>query len=361
MYDFSRKGIGSIKLYVPGKPIEEVQREYGLTHIVKLASNENPLGVSRLALEAMKNELEKSYLYPDPTSLPLRIRLGNDFSVPPDDIVVSNGMDNILFMIEQAFLNEGEEVLTCAPSFATYYIGCVIMGGKYVTVPLRDSVFDLDAIKAAITDKTKIIFICNPNNPTGTIVTKSEVEKFMKDIPPHVIVVFDEAYAEFVSEESYPQGMDYVRAGANVIVTRTFSKLYGMAGNRVGFAIAKPHIMNTLKRVAEPFPVNRIAQAGALAALDDFEFADRVRESNANGIVYLTDALTELNCTVSPAFGNFIWVDVKKSSKELEPKLLSRGIIVRPGHLWDYPTHLRVSIGTEEQNAEFIKVIKELL
>ncbi len=361
MNDLARRGIRGLKLYVPGKPIEEVQREYGISDIVKLASNENPMGTSPKAVEAMKNAASSSYLYPDPISHDLCRVLSERFRVSPAQLLISNGMDNILALIAQAFLNEGEEVLTCSPSFAAYYTNCVIMGGVFKTVPLSEHRFDLKALKAAITDKTKLVFICNPNNPTGTIVTAAEVAEFMDGLPDNLIVVFDEAYAEFVDNSEYAQGMKYVFEKRNVIVTRTFSKLYGLAGNRVGYAIAPEHIMDILKRVVEPFPVNRIAQAGALAALDDDDFIKKTLSANKEGMDYLTEALSSFGAECIPSYANFLWADIKHPSRELEEKLLRRGVIVRPGHLWGFDTYLRITIGTIPQLERFISALGESL
>ncbi|NLB61595.1 MAG: histidinol-phosphate transaminase [Clostridiales bacterium] len=357
----SRKGIEDLKLYVPGRPIDEVKKQYGIDDVIKLASNENPLGASPAAVRAIIEAASNVNMYPDPISAKLCERLSKNLNVQPSQIMVSNGMDNVLLLITEAFVNEGDEVLTCAPSFDTYRISTIVMGGKFKTVPLKNHRFDLNALADAITEKTKMVFVCNPNNPTGTIVTKAEVEEFMAKIPTHVIVVFDEAYYEFVDNTEYAQGMKYVHENRNVIVGRTFSKLYGLAGTRVGYAIAPAHIMNILKRTLAPFPVNILGQAAALAAADDFEFIENTLKLNRAGKEYLMAEFAKLGFDSSDANGNFIWTDTHRDGRELEQKLLQRGIIIRAGYLWGFDTHLRVSIGTLEQCERLIKTLKEIL
>ena len=357
---FSRKGIIDLKLYVPGRSIDEVKRQYGIDDVVKLASNENPLGASPKAVQAIIDTAANVNMYPDPISMRLCEKLAKKLNVEPSQIMVSNGMDNMLLLIAEAFVNEGDEVLTCAPSFDTYRISTVIMGGTFKTVPLKAHKFDLEALADAITEKTKLIFLCNPNNPTGTIVTKDEVERFMARIPEHVIVMFDEAYYEFVDNPEYAQGMRYVHENRNVIVGRTFSKLYGLAGTRVGYAIAPHHIMNILKRTLAPFPVNLLGQAAALAALDDTEFVERALRVNREGKQYLLTEFKKLGFDSADANGNFIWTDTHTDGRFLEQELLKRGVIIRAGYLWGFDTFMRVSIGTMEQCERLISALKEI-
>lgn len=355
-----RHGIMNMKAYIPGKPVEEVQKEYGLTNIIKMASNENPLHTSPKALEAMRAELEKSYMYPEGSSPTVREALGKKLGIDPAQIICGNGGDQILCMIAESFVNEGEEVLTGLPSFADYDSVSEIMGGVMVKVALQNGQFDLPALLDAVTDKTKLIVVCNPNNPTGTIVRKAELEAFLKQVPKHVITVLDEAYFEYVDDPDYPNGIDYVKQGMNVIVVRTFSKLYGLAGNRIGYAITTPELMQGLVRVMPPFPVNRIAQAGAVAALADEAFLTEVKRVNSEGRAYLYKEFDRLGFDYYESHSNFIFVDVKTPVKTLFVELLKRGIIVRPATIWDCPTSLRITIGTMEENKTLVKALEEL-
>lgn len=356
-----RKGIMDMAPYIPGKPIEEVQKEYGLTDIVKLASNENPIKTSPKALQAMHEELDRSYMYPEGSSPDIRGRLAKKYGVTPGQILVGNGGDNVIAMICEAFVNVDDEVIVADPSFKTYELSTIIAGGKLVFVPVKDYTLDLDAMLAAITGKTKLIFLCNPNNPTATIVRKKAVADFMAKVPDHCIVVFDEAYFEYVDDPEYPDGIDYVKKAANVIVIRTFSKIYGLAGTRIGYAVAPDHIMNVLGRVLPAFPANRIAQAGALAAIDDTAFISEAKKVNDEGRAYLCAEFDKLGMTYAESHANFIFVDMKTDAAKLNQELLKRGFIVRPGAQWGYPTHFRISIGTMEQNKRFIDTLKTLV
>ncbi|MEG1548417.1 MAG: histidinol-phosphate transaminase [Clostridia bacterium] len=358
--DFARDGIMAMSPYIPGKPVEEVQKEYGLSDIIKMASNENPLKTSPKAVEAMKAELEKSYMYPEGSSPAVREALSEALGIDKHNILVGNGGDNVIAMICEAFVNEGEEVIVGDPSFKTYELATTIIGGKLVRVPLKNMTMDLDAMLAAVTERTKLIFLCNPNNPTGTIVRRSEVDVFMKRVPDHCIVVFDEAYFEYVSDKDYPNGLDYVKRGDNVMVIRTFSKVYGLAGNRIGYGIAPDHLMDVFSRVMPAFPANRIAQAGAVAALHDKEFLHTVLTTNAQGRSYLCAEFDKLAMPYAESHSNFIFVDVGMPVSEAYPKLLSRGIIVRPGTPWGYPTWFRITIGTMDENRKLIAELSML-
>ncbi len=346
--------------YVPGKPIEEVQKEYGLTHIAKMASNENPLGTSPKAIEAMRAETEKVFMYPEGSSAELRAKLAARFGVDQDMLIVTNGADHLLTMLAQAFVNQGDECIIPAPSFAAYVTNTIIMGGVCVMTELKDFTIDLDAMAKKLSPKTKLVYICNPNNPTGTIIGKKAFDDFLAKVPEQAIVIMDEAYAEFVSDPEYPQTLDYIKAGKNVILTRTFSKLYGLAGTRVGYGIAPKHLMDILRKVALPFPVNRLAQAGALAAMDDDDFVAKTIKNNNEGRDYLCKEFAAMGMEYYPSHTNFIFVNIHMDSKMVFQKLLELGVVVRPGHLWGYPEFLRVSFGTMEENQRFIKGLKEL-
>lgn len=360
--NLARNGIMDMSPYIPGKPVEEVQKEYGLTDIIKMASNENPLKTSPKAMEAMRLELEKTYMYPEGSSPTVREALSKKLDIPAKNILVAAGGDHVITLMCMAFVNEGEEVVTGHPSFKTYEQGTAIAGGKLIRVPLtKDYAFDLDAMAAAINEKTKLIFLCNPNNPTGTIVRRREVEAFLDKVPSHCIVVFDEAYFEYVTDPDYPNGLDYVRQGRNVMVLRTFSKLYGLAGARVGYGIAPDHLMDAYARVLPPFPVCRVAQAGAVAALSDTAFVQRVLKENGEGRQYLCAEFDRMGLPYAESHANFIFVDVKTPVNDLYPKLLAKGIIVRPCGPWGYPTSIRVTIGTMEENKTFIRTLEALI
>ena len=357
-----RKGIASIKAYVPGKPMEDVMRELGLTEVVKLASNENPLGPSPKALQAIKESLDSINYYPDGACLALTQKLAQRLDVDPEGIIFANGEDNIISLVSKTFLNEGEEMIMADPSFSSFEISARAMGAKVIKVPVRsDFVTDLNAMLTAVTPKTKLIFLCNPNNPTGTINTRQEVEKFLAGLPDHVILVLDEAYKEFVEDPAYPEGLDYVRAGKNVLVSRTFSKVYGLAGIRVGFAVGHPDFIGGMKRIREAFATNRLAQIAALAALDDDEFLQRVVAVNKEGREYFYQEFDRLGLPYVKSQTNYVMVDTKKDIRQVFEDLQREGVIIRPAYIWDMPTWARVSVGTREENKKFIQALEKVL
>ena len=357
--NFARTGIMNLAPYVAGKPTEEVEAEYGVKVLAKLASNENPLGVSPKAVAAMEKELTNCFLYPEGASPRVRRKLAQRLGVAEGQIYLATGGDHILTLLGNAFINQDDEVIVGAPSFYTYTLSTLTMGGVLVKTPLKDHVYDLDAILAAVTPKTKLIFFCNPNNPTGTIVHKDKVAEFMSKVPDHCVVVFDEAYFEFIDDPAYGDGIeDYVKKGANVVVLRTFSKMYGMAGLRIGYAVAAEHLAPVLGRIMPPFPVNRLAQVAAEAAMDDSDFVNAVIKNNNEGRAYLNAEFTKLGMPYAPSYGNFIFVDIGMPAPQANEALLKRGIVIRPGHQWGCETYLRVTIGTPQQNQAFIEALK---
>lgn len=356
-----RKGILDLKPYIPGKPIEEVKRELGLKEVVKLASNETSVGPSPLAVEAIKKEIENINLYPEGSSRLLREKLAYKLNLDKEMIIVANGEDDIIDLIGMAFINEGDEVITGEITFPAYETAAKIMGGKIILVKLKDYIYDLEGITRRINERTKIIFICNPNNPTGTTVTREEVTSFMEKVPQDVIVVFDEAYYDYVEDKNYPNSLSYVLEGKNVIVLRTFSKIAGIAGVRIGYGIAKPELISYLRRVVNPFTTNRLAQVGALASLDDEEHYRKVLRSNQKGKKYLYKKLKELGLFYFPTETNFIFVDLKENAEVIFEKLLRKGIIIRPGETWGCPNFIRVTIGTPYENKKFILALKEAI
>ncbi|MGQ9490205.1 MAG: histidinol-phosphate transaminase [Anaerolineae bacterium] len=358
-----QRGLDAIRPYVPGKPIEEVQREYGLTDVIKLASNENPLGPSPVVLAALRDALPELHLYPDAQAYTLSRAIAARHGVAPDMVRVGNGADGLIRELCVSYLEDDDEVLTSVSSFPVYDISAAVMRARMVKTPLKNLRFDLRAMAAAITGRTRLIFICNPNNPTGTIVTADEVAWFMARVPEHVIVVFDEAYYEFVDSTDYPDTLAYVKSDAhpNVVVLRTFSKAYGIAGIRLSYGIAHPDLLAPLRTASESFPVNRLAQVAGLAALKDDEFVARTVAMNAAGRAYLCREFDRLGLTYAPSHTNFILVHIGPQAKEVFQKLLERGVIVRPCTGYDLPEYLRVSIGTEAQNARFIEALAEII
>lgn len=358
--DLVRKGIMDLKPYIPGKPIEEVKRKLGLKEVVKLASNETSIGPSPLAVEAVKKEAENINLYPEATSRLLREKLAHKLKIDKEMIIFGNGADDVIDLIGMAFVNEGDEVITSETTFPAYRTAAKIMGGKLISVKLHDYAFNLEEIAQRINKRTKIIFICNPNNPTGTIVNKEAVDKFMKQIPNDIIVVFDEAYYDYVENNNYTSGLSYILEGKNVIILRTFSKIAGIAGVRIGCGIAKPGLIDYLRRVVNPFTTNRLAQVAALASLDDEEHRRKVLSSNQEGKKYLYRELKKLELFYVPTETNFIFIDVKEDSEVIFNKLLKKGVIIRPGKLYGCSNFIRVTIGTPYENKKFIQAIREI-
>ena len=361
MSDLVKENICRLKPYSPGKPIEEVEREFGIQNIIKLASNENPLGASPKALTAMKEALDKVALYPDASCFLLKKALAAHWGVGEDEVLPGNGSDELIHYIGVTFLSEGEGVIQADPSFVRYESASVLNACNCTMVPLKSFTHDLEAMADAIDAGARLIFVANPNNPTGTAVGKKDVERFMARLPKRVIAVFDEAYYEYVESPDYPNMYDYVKAGANVIILRTFSKIYALAGLRVGYAIARPEIIACLNQVREPFNVNSIAQAGALASLQDPEQVERSKRVNSEGKRFLYREFDRMGLPYAPSEANFVFVDIKTDCRPVFTELLKRGVIVRTGDIFGYPTFFRVTIGTESENRRFIEALSEVL
>lgn len=359
--NLTRKGILKIESYVPGKSIEEVQKEFGAKKWIKLASNENLLGPSPKAVAAIRKELLNIYLYPEGPCTVLKRALAEKFAISEKMVVISNGADNLILMIANTFVNEGDEVMMADPTFPVYTNVTQIMGGKLIKVKLKDFTHDLDAMFKKVNRKTKLVFICNPNNPTGTIVSLEALEPFLSHLPKHVVVVLDEAYGDFVEDAFYPNGLDYIKEGKQIIVLRTFSKVYGLAGLRVGYALGREDLVHFLYQVRDPFPVHRLAQVAAMAALNDKDHRVRSIELVHEGKRYLYKELDRIGLFYVPSEANFVLIDFKKDSGEIFKALLKEGIIIRPGKTWGYPTFARLTIGKMEDNRRFIKVLKKIL
>jgi len=356
----ARPEIFSLKPYVPGKPIEEVRRELGIKDIIKLASNENPLGTSPKAREAISKALGQMHQYPDANCFELKKRLAEANDIGESSIVVGNGSDEILMLLAIAFLSNGDEIIYAKPSFAEYEFTARIMGAECVEIPLTDFTHDLENIRRAVTPRTKMVFICNPNNPTGTIVDAEAIESFMDRIPEDVLVVFDEAYVEYVEDPNFLSGLKFVKANRNAIVLRTFSKIYGLAGLRIGYGFTTPEIAQALEMITEPFNVNLLAQVGALAAIDDLRHVEESRQVNSQGKKYLYDRLKEMGLGYVPTESNFIFLDTGRDCQAVFKALLRLGIIVRTGDIFGYPTFIRVTVGTQDENQRFINGLKKV-
>lgn len=359
----ARVALNNIKPYTPGKPIEEVKRELGISDVIKMASNENPLGPSSKAMEAMRKAIDSVHIYPDGNCFALKNAIARQKKVSEKQIIVGNGSDEIIKFLAETFINEGDNAIVASPSFSEYDFAVSLMGGKLKSIRLtKEFKHDLIAMRQAIDERTKLIFICNPNNPTGTIVEKKEMDDFMQGIPDDVIVVFDEAYHEYATSKDYPHGLTYVQDGwQNVIVLYTFSKIYGLAGVRVGYGIAGQSLLNWVSRVREPFNVNGIAQAAALAALDDVAHVAESQRVNEAGKNKLYQAFESMGLFYVPTNTNFIWFDVNRDCADIYLDMLKDGVIIRRGDAFGYPTYMRVTVGTPPQNKRFIASLKKAL
>lgn len=356
--DFVRK----IRPYKPGKPIEEVIKELNLKgEIIKLASNENPLGTSPLALRAMKQALNESFLYPDDNCFYLRRKLAERMNFKQENTIVGNGSVEILPLITLAYLGPGHSAIVSEGSFIWYKIAVKIAAGELIEVPQKNYAHDLKAMLDAVKSNTKLIFIDNPINPTGTMVTKDEIDKFLNQIPENILVILDEAYYEYINHPDYPDSSKYLNEGKSIVILRTFSKIYGLAGARLGYGFANSEIISNLMKLRISFNVNRISQHAGLAALDDYEHVENGRKINEAGKEFLYDAYEKLGLFYVPTYGNFVFVDFSKDSLTVFESLQRHGIIARTIKEYGFPNALRITIGTEKQNRKLIKTLKKIL
>ncbi len=356
-------GVQKLSPYVPGKPVEELAREFGLRaeDIVKLASNENPLGPSPQALEAIRGAFDELTRYPDGNGFLLKQALADRLGVSTSMITLGNGSNDILELITRAFVSPQHEVVFSEHAFAVYPIVTQAVGARPVVVPARDWGHDLDAMAAAITPATRLVFIANPNNPTGTWIERPALERFLAKVPEDVIVVLDEAYTEYVETGDVPNGLDYLTQYPNLLVSRTFSKAYGLAALRVGYGICQPAIADAMNRVRQPFNVNSLAQAAALATLEDEAYLAESRRINREGMAQLEAGFTSLGLSWIFSRGNFIAVDLGREAAPVFQGLLRQGVIVRPVANYGMPHHLRVSIGLPEENQRFLEVLGQVM
>lgn len=371
MVDFTRiatSGVSGLTPYQPGKPVEELQRELGLENIVKLASNENPLGPSPLGVAAAANVISGMNIYPDDMGFRLRNRLAEKYQLAADCITLGSGSSDVIDMVVRSFLGPGRNAVYSEHSFAMYPIYTQASGaqGKVAAAlpadhPEMPYGHDLDAMLALVDDDTRVVFIANPNNPTGTWLTSDVLRGFIEKIPAKTIIVLDEAYTEYVRDLEFPNGLAWLEAFPNLIVTRTFSKIYGLAGLRVGYGVCSPALASVINRVRHPFNVNSAGLAAAEAALDDDLFLASSIENNHAGLKQLMDASDGMGLSFIPSVGNFLCINVGRSGAELFNALLRQGVIVRPVGNYKLPNHLRVTVGTPAENQSFITALNTVL
>lgn len=362
------KGVAELKPYIPGKPIEELERELGLSETLKLASNENPLGPSPKAIEGMQSALQNLALYPDGNGFVLKEKLAERLQVLPEQITLGNGSNDVLDIIARTFLSARRDAVFSEYAFAVYPIVTKAAGANQHIAKANPETdiempfgHNLNAILQQIRGYTHVVFIANPNNPTGTWLDEDALEGFVKQVPKHTVVVIDEAYFEYVSEDAYPNTVEWLNRYPNLIVTRTFSKIYGLAGLRVGYAVSSPEIADLLNRIRQPFNVNSVALAAATTALDDDEHVVRSRVMNQQGLKQWENACEENQWFYIPSVANFITVKVGKRAAQIYDLLLHEGIITRPVANYGLDEYLRISIGTEEQNTRCINALAKVM
>ncbi|MCZ6463378.1 MAG: histidinol-phosphate transaminase [Proteobacteria bacterium] len=356
--DLLNPHILSLEPYQPGKPVEELERELGITGSIKVASNENAWGPSPAALVALRRALDDANRYPDGACFALRDRLARERGVDPEQLVFGCGADELLELLAKCFLAPGDEVVYAWPSFAMYPIVVQGNGGTPVPVPLgADLVHDLPAMANAVGPLTKLVIVCNPNNPTGTSVGAEAFDRFARALPESVVLVVDEAYAEYARRPDFPDALAWIGRRPGTVVLRTFSKLYGLAGLRIGYGIADPELASYLQRARHPFNVNRLAEVAALAALDDGEHVEKTLRGNAEGIEYLTRELGALGIEVWPSDANFL---LARTGAAVYEKLLRDGVIVRPLHGFGMPDHVRITVGLPEENERVVKALRRI-
>lgn len=357
-----RPNVLNLKPYVPGKPIEEVKRELGLDRVIKLASNENPLGPSPLAVEAVKQAAANLNLYPDASGFELKTKLAETTGIPTSQIMLGNGSDELIHFLGMVLLAPGTNMVVADPTFVRYNSSAELANVELRTVPLTpDYRHDLPALAAACDENTVLVYVANPHNPTGTVVTRAEVDAFLDALPANTLAVLDEAYFEFAEDlPDHPNGLDYLKQGRNVAVLRTLSKTYGLAGIRIGYGFAPPAIADAVDRAREPFNVNILALAAAKAALDDRDHLARTVANNREGLERITAKAAELGLKTIPSYANFVCIDFDRDFNEVFQAFLKKGVIVRSGIPLGLPTMARVSIGTPDEVTEFLKVLEEI-
>ncbi|MFA6358187.1 MAG: histidinol-phosphate transaminase [Candidatus Omnitrophota bacterium] len=361
MKELVRKSVLNIKPYIPGKPIEETKRQFGLKRVIKLASNENPLGPSPKAQNAMRKCISGSHRYPDAQGFYLKKQLAKKFGLLPENFVLGNGSDELIDVLIKTFVEPDENIITSTATFLEYEIIAQVNDRQVKKVPLRYFKYDLGAILELVDEKTKLIFVANPNNPTGTYVNKKEVAEFLTSLPEQVLVVFDEAYDTFIDVADYPDTLSYLSKKNNVVILKTFSKGYGLAGLRLGYAVACPELIAYMERVRQPFNVNIMAQAAGLAALGDKAFIKKTRRLVLDGKKFIYRELSKMGLKYVPSVANFILIDVNKDSVDIFKAMLKLGIIVRDMKQYGLDNFIRVTIASKKENIKFIQVLRKVL
>lgn len=361
IYNLAVSGVQKLVPYTPGKPIAELERELGLTQIIKLASNENPLGPGKKALAAIQETLKDLALYPDGNGFDLKSALAEKYAVDTSQITLGNGSNEILELVARAFLTPGLEVVFSQHAFAVYPLVTQAAGATAVVAPALAYGHDLSAMLQRVTDKTRLVFIANPNNPTGTLLSHESLETFIQALPDTCVCVLDEAYCEFAGDESANNSIAWLKKYPNLLITRTFSKAYGLAGLRIGYGLSSPQLADILNRVRQPFNNNMLALVAATAALTDTEHLQNTLAVNAQGMAFITEGFKNLGLDWVPSAGNFVLVDLKQSALPIYEALLGKGVIVRPVGVYELPNHLRITIGTSAENQLFLQALTEVL
>lgn len=361
MRELVRKGVAGLVPYPPGKPIEELERELGIRGSIKLASNENPLGPSPLAVKAIREKLHTLHRYPDGSGYYLKTRLSQKFGVPLNRVILGNGSNELIELLVRTFMSEGDEAVQPFPTFLVYDKVVTGAGGRMVSVALHSFRVDPEAMLAAVTERTRMVFLCNPNNPTGTVLSRGEMTDFLAKVPEDVVVVLDEAYIEFVRDDSAAKGLDLLDGHPLLCVLRTFSKLYGLAGLRIGYGFGSDRMIDYMNRVRQPFNANSLAQAAATAALDDEEFVSRTLALVRDGLTYLHSELGEMELDYLPTQSNFFLIRVPGGGRRTYERMLREGVIVRPMDSYGLGDHIRINVGLPEENERFIRTLKKVL
>lgn len=357
-----RKELDALRPYIPGKPIEEVQKEYGIDQIEKLASNENPLGPSPKAVEAVIREAQNINFYPDAYAMKLKEAIAKKVNLTHENIVVGNGGEQTLSMAAQTFISQGDEAIMADITFGLYETNVLTLGGVVVKLPLKNYKHDLDGFIEKINDKTKIIYICNPNNPVGNILTKDDINNFVVRVPEDIVILFDEAYYDYAKvNPEYPETLDILAKRSNTVILRTFSKVGGIAGVRIGYVLTSKEIATQMSKVKDVFNVNSLAQAAALAVLEDEEHIEKTVKLNYESLALMERYFDGNNLEYIKSNANFIFVNINMHSEPVFEELMKRGVIIRPGFLWGRDNWMRVSTGTIEQTEKFIKVLDGIL
>lgn len=351
----------ALEPYIPGKPIEELEREYGIADAVKLASNENPLGPSPKAVKAIQQALEKLHRYPNGGGYDLIERISEKLNVPGECIVLGNGSDDIISMLSQVLLQPGDEAVLPQPSFLMYELTVSSSGATPIGIALKANTIDLDRMLESITSKTRLVFLNNPHNPTGTLISKNSIEAFIAALSPDVVLVIDEAYIEFVRERQCPNSIDYLNSDKVIVGLRTFSKAYGLAGLRIGYGVMPTPLADLLNRVRQPFNVNSLAQAAAVAAIEDDEFLKRTVRLVHDELDFLYAALDDLEIDYNKTQANFFLINVRRSANQVFEDLLKQGVIVRSMTAYGYPDCIRVNVGRHDENVRFLKALETVL